>query len=97
MTPKEKQEEHLIKMMKDDEDAGMYNTLTKQTAVEWLVEQILPDQIHNPYIEQAKELERMQMIDAYNFGSLEEHYYQRNNCEVEFQTAEQYYNRTFKK
>jgi hypothetical protein len=36
----------------------------KQTAVEWLAEQMLYPQNFNPYIEQAKEMEKQQIIDA---------------------------------
>jgi hypothetical protein len=32
----------------------------KQTAVEWLAEQMMHPSIHNPYIEQAKEMEKEQ-------------------------------------
>jgi hypothetical protein len=35
----------------------------KQTAVEWLAEQMMHPQIFNPYIEQAKEMEKQQIID----------------------------------
>ena len=32
----------------------------KQTAVEWLAEQMLWDEFHNPYLKQAKEMEKEQ-------------------------------------
>ena len=32
----------------------------KQTAVEWLAEQMMHPEIHNPYIEQAKQMEKEQ-------------------------------------
>ena len=58
----------------------------KQTAVEWLVQEInkltgLTIQMDEPCIEQAKEIEKQQIIDA--------HY-------AEEQDGEQYYNETFK-
>jgi hypothetical protein len=65
----------------------------KQTAVEWLVEQItLPELGDNPQwvqdaIEQAKEMEKEQIIDAY-----ETELYQYKT-EI---SGEQYYNETFK-
>jgi hypothetical protein len=41
MTPKEKQKQHLINLMRMDEEAGLYDDTTKNlTAVEWLVEQL---------------------------------------------------------
>jgi hypothetical protein len=36
----------------------------KQTAVEWLAEQMLHPEFHNPYIEQALEMEKKQIEDA---------------------------------
>jgi hypothetical protein len=38
----------------------------KQTAVEWLAEQMLWNEFHCPYLEQAKEIEKQQIMDAYN-------------------------------
>lgn len=40
----------------------------QQTAVEWLAEQMLWNEFHNPYLEQAKEMEKQQIIDARNNG-----------------------------
>jgi hypothetical protein len=71
----------------------------KQTAVEWLVEQF--EQVNTPrkwkeIIEQAKEMEKQQIIDAYGTAEdncewlIEEHKWQRFH-------SEQYYNETFKK
>jgi hypothetical protein len=62
--------------------------VSKQTAVEWL-ENILHDFIHPehgaefaPFLDQAKEMHKQQIIDAYNNG--------------EDRSAELYYNETFK-
>jgi len=40
----------------------------KQTAVEWLVEQMKLDELFNAdyFIEQAKEMEKEQIMDAFN-------------------------------
>jgi len=38
----------------------------KQTAVEWLAEQMLWNEFHCPYLEQAKEIEKQQIEDAYS-------------------------------
>ena len=62
----------------------------KQTAVEWLVEKI---QYANPsfkfdaLIRQAKEIEREQIIDAYDKGEFNQ------GCNED---AEQYYNENYK-
>ena len=39
-----------------------------KTAVEWLAEQMLWNEFHNPYLEQAKEMEKQQIGDAYERG-----------------------------
>jgi hypothetical protein len=63
---KEQQKQHLIDMMKADEELGLYDT--KQTAVEWLyerLERMIPrSALYNidkmQYFEQAKEMEKQQ-------------------------------------
>jgi hypothetical protein len=40
----------------------------KQTAVEWLAEKMLFNEFHNPYLDQAKEMEKQQKIDAFKKG-----------------------------
>jgi hypothetical protein len=40
----------------------------KQTVVEWLAEQMLWNEFHNPYLEKAKEMEKEQRIMDYNAG-----------------------------
>ena len=63
----------------------------KQTAVEWLAEQMLYPEFHNPYIEQALEMEKEQMWE----------YIKKNYCigqkSLEFHRLEfeQYYNETY--
>jgi hypothetical protein len=66
-----------------------------QTAVEWLIEELqkadwIPkDSLIMEYVvNQAKEMEKQQIIDAYNEGGC--------NWDSELE-AEQYYNDTFKK
>lgn len=60
---------------------------SKQTAVEWLVEQIFADHTSEwqKQIDQAKELEKQQIIETYNQGALDG-----------LQLGEQYYNYVFK-
>jgi hypothetical protein len=73
----------------------------KQTAVEWLQQQYnqcpkYEEQIYEQDWEQAKEMEKQQIIDAYKTAEdncewlIEEHRWQRFH-------SEQYYNETFKK
>ena len=46
---------------------------TKQTAVEWLIEQwpILKSNLPSWLIEQAKEMEKQQIIDAYHINPMQ--------------------------
>lgn len=59
---------------------------SKQTAVEWLVEQIFGDHTSEwqKQIDQAKELEKQQIVETYNEGALDG-----------LQLGEQYYNYVF--
>ena len=63
----------------------------KQTAVEWLAEELtLPEYGDNPQwvlqvIQQAKEMEKQQIIEAFNGGN-----------RTVITTATEYYNETFK-
>ena len=69
--------------------------MAQQTAVEWLIEMISPyitDEKANPFIEQAKQMEKEQIFHAFGVG-----------CHVESTRligyhgmAEQYYNETYK-
>jgi len=60
----------------------------KQTAIEWLAEKMLFNEFHNPYLEQAKEMERQQIIDfANNYGF--------DVCGYDYERAEQYYKETY--
>jgi len=62
----------------------------KQTAVEWLVENldIIWEEKIIDLVEQAKEMEREQIINAYDTGEYD------CGCNGD---SEQYYNKTFKK
>ena len=63
----------------------------KQTAVEWLVEQFdleMQDDFHLTKINQAKEMEKQQIIDACKYG---------NNFEQGDLICHVYYDKTFKK
>ena len=60
----------------------------KQTAVEWLAEQMLWNEFHNPYLEKAKEIEKEQKIEfANNYGF--------HICGYDYENAEQYYKETY--
>ena len=62
----------------------------KQTAVEWLVEQICGDHTSEwqEQIEQAKEMEKEQIIDAYETAE--------KDCGKDFLHGDLYYEETFK-
>ena len=66
--------------------------MKKQTAVEWLVNEMLNIDLKNSYwrnkIEQAKEMEKQQIINAHLDGQ------SLVSCKNEY--AEQYYKDTFK-
>jgi hypothetical protein len=61
--------------------------MTKQTAVEWLLQQMDLQTIskYDKQLVQAKEMEKEQIIDAYKFGNLSDVYFK----------PEQYYNETY--
>ena len=62
----------------------------KQTAVEWLIEQVKSQKyIEDVDFEQAKEIEKQQIIDAMDVT-------QRTDFYVKYEGSEQYYNETFK-
>jgi hypothetical protein len=67
----------------------------KQTAVEWLIEQwpILESQLPSWLIQQAKEMEKQNIIESYCQGCFD---MWKDNGIVPRETAEQYYNETFK-
>ena len=61
----------------------------KQTALEWLAKQMLWDEFHNPYFEQAKEMEKEQIEEAFTKGNRLDVY---DGTET---SGEQYYNETY--
>ena len=74
----------------------------KQTAVKWLAEQMLHPEIHNPYIEQAIQMEKQQIIDSFVNKELFINNPLKENEGVsrvfkEIKLAEQYYNETYGK
>jgi len=63
----------------------------KQTAIEWLVEQIIKEKgLVDLDIEQAKEMEKKQIIDAFDVGL-------RNGYIDSGKSPEQYYKEKFNK
>ena len=61
----------------------------KQTAVEWLVERVIGDKpIWREAINQAKEMEKEQIIDAYEAAE--------KDCGKDFLHGDLYYHETFK-
>ncbi len=67
----------------------------KQTAVEWLVNEMPVIDWADPYwkvkLDKAKEMEKQQIIDAFKRGTINE----MNG--IEELNSEEYYNETFKK
>jgi len=75
----------------------------KQTAVDFLVgefkQKLMGDNLPNwvvKIIEQAKEMEKEQIIDAYEIGFADAWDDARYDDEPKYSGAEQYYNETFK-
>jgi hypothetical protein len=65
----------------------------KQTAVEWLIERLMNGQVDNKMLETAKEMEKQQIIDAFEKG------YENGACvndEESIYHGRNYYNKTFK-
>jgi hypothetical protein len=65
--------------------------MKKQTAVEWLINELIPKDQHEgimDIIEEAKEIEKQQIIDAYDKGEFNQ------GCNG---NAEQYCNETYGK
>ena len=98
MTPKEKQRELIVEIMKADEQSGIYPAM-KQTAVDWLFNKLL---LMNPnllgfgdYLEQAKEMEKKQIEEAHLNGQSE---WDINSLgDIQKNLAEQYYKETYNK
>jgi hypothetical protein len=70
-----------------------YKEIMKQTAVEWLKEKLRIEfgfAFSNNILEQAKEMEKEKIIDAYNQGCLD-------TLKDGMKRGEQYYNETFNK
>jgi HEPN domain-containing protein len=67
-----------------------------KTAIEWLLEKINDEYLYQYYgkeIEQAKEMEKQQIIDAWTDAK----YCNTIGNEINYEDGEQYYNETFKK
>jgi len=67
--------------------------MEQQTAVEWFYQRILAEDIKEVF-EQAKAMEKGQIIDAYENGVSDEN---ESNLSGLFTNAEQYYNETYNK
>jgi len=91
MTPKEKQRELIVQIMKADENSGLYDEPSrKQTAVEWYFTEIwnAPKDkfVWHSILIKAKNMEKEQIEKAFETGDFE-------NTKV--YTAEQYYKETY--
>lgn len=100
----QKQKQLITEVMQADDKDGLYQpTISKmetvQTAVEWLIQQVKSKEWQDMYIwhkeeifKQAKDIEKEQMINAYNqdlYGGL--------SGDKKFDDGEQYYNETYNK
>jgi hypothetical protein len=90
MTPKEKQRELIVEIMKADEQSGIYDEpAMKQTAVDWLVMKwATQGTLYSADITHALEMEKEQMKDAFDNG-YHIGYFDRNY------NLEQYYKETY--
>ena len=75
--------------------------MEKQTAVDWLIENIyyLHSTKWNDIIEQAKAMEKKQIIDAYRTGCEKTMVYEiekQDNDDAKRLTSKGYYNKTYK-
>ena len=71
----------------------------KQTSIEWL-EKICNDRGYHlmlEYFEQAKEMHKQEIIDAWDNGFDNGNYYGKYNENCEINCGEQYYNETYNK
>lgn len=70
----------------------------KQTAVEWLFEQldVVDSSISYEIFNQAKQVEKEQITDAHRHGFTEGTCFGSSPIGYKFTTSEQYYNETFK-
>ncbi|MFZ4671840.1 MAG: hypothetical protein ACOYLT_07485 [Flavobacterium sp.] len=76
--------------------------MSKETAVEWLINELTVIDFTDPFwkekIEQAKEMEKEQIIDAYEEGYLQCTIYGLpQKSRKHYETSEQYYNETYNK
>ena len=81
----------------DRNGSPLESELKKQTAVEFLIEMTSKlGYISADIVEQAKEMEKQQIINAFNEGEINSvDYFNAENITIE--EAEQYYNETFGK
>ena len=66
--------------------------MAQQTAVEWIVDKLVSDRdklLWHEYIKQAKQMEKEQIIEAYQQGCFDDG--------PNFTNAEQYYNETYER
>ena len=71
------------------------------TAVNWMIDQLLKKhvgKVGNEYVEifeQAKEMEKQQIIDAYDQGDEDGYWHPENGYDKKFQSSDHYYNETY--
>ena len=71
--------------------------MNKQTAVEWLVDELLDGKLLMPsLIEQAKAMEKQQMFECWETAHQAGRFEGKNIAIENWQTFKEYYNETFK-
>ena len=91
---KSEQKQLIIDILNEDAKDGLYK---QQTAVEWLIEQLIPKDQHEgimDIIKEAKEMEKQQIVDAWNDGHSNTDL--KGNPSVNYAiSAEHYYNQKY--
>ena len=93
MTPKEKQRELIVEIMKADEESGLYEEpAKKKTAVDLLFDALwtAPKDkfVWHSILKQAKAVEKSQISIAHLQGAMKMH-------NKEYQSGDHYYNETY--
>ena len=73
--------------------------MIKQTAVEWLYEQMSLEDVckYSNQLAEAKVMDEQNIKNAYEQGEEDGYWHPENGYDKRFESVEQYYNETFKK
>ena len=97
---KEQQKQLITEIMSEDAKDGLYE---KQTAVEWLIDQLEGDDSkiarviglkkYNSLIQQAKEMEKQQIVKAWDDADYA--YFSSKETGIDFENGKEYYNEEY--